>query len=116
MRHHADRRRPRTFFRQVLSGGHHLHSVRRGSHLFVSLGLHLPIAAMVRICRNAPLHRDPARRLLLSLEERGARLESPSRSPGPYFVTETPDLEKNPILAKIRARRPEAIAEVITFR
>jgi NADH-quinone oxidoreductase subunit C len=31
-------------------------------------------------------------------------------------VTETPDLEKNHIIAKIRAWRPEAIAELISFR
>jgi NADH-quinone oxidoreductase subunit C len=31
-------------------------------------------------------------------------------------VTDTPDLEQNPIVAKIRAWRPEAVAEVISFR
>jgi NADH-quinone oxidoreductase subunit C len=31
-------------------------------------------------------------------------------------VTETPDLEKNTIIAKIRAWRPEAITELISFR
>lgn len=31
-------------------------------------------------------------------------------------MTETPDLEKNPIVAKIRAWRPEAIADLIFFR
>jgi NADH-quinone oxidoreductase subunit C len=31
-------------------------------------------------------------------------------------VTETPDLEQNPIIAKIRNWRPEAVAAVIPFR
>ena len=31
-------------------------------------------------------------------------------------MTENPDLEKNPTIAKIRAWRPEAIAELISFR
>jgi NADH-quinone oxidoreductase subunit C len=31
-------------------------------------------------------------------------------------VTETPDLEQNPIIAKIRAWRPEAVAGVNSFR
>ena len=31
-------------------------------------------------------------------------------------MTETPDLEQNPIVARIRAWRPEAIAELISFR
>ncbi len=31
-------------------------------------------------------------------------------------MTENPDLEKNPILAKIRAWHPEAIADLISFR
>ncbi len=31
-------------------------------------------------------------------------------------MTETPDLEKNPIIAKIRAGRPEAITDLILFR
>jgi len=31
-------------------------------------------------------------------------------------VTETPDLEQNPIVARIRAWRPGAIAELISFR
>lgn len=31
-------------------------------------------------------------------------------------MTETPDLEENPGIAKIRAWRPEAIAELISFR
>jgi NADH-quinone oxidoreductase subunit C len=31
-------------------------------------------------------------------------------------VTDTPDLEQNPIIAKIRDWRPEAIAELIAFR
>jgi NADH-quinone oxidoreductase subunit C len=31
-------------------------------------------------------------------------------------VTDTPDLEQNPIVAKIRDWRPEAIAELILFR
>jgi NADH-quinone oxidoreductase subunit C len=31
-------------------------------------------------------------------------------------VTDTPDLEKNPTVAKIRAWRPEAISELIVFR
>jgi NADH-quinone oxidoreductase subunit C len=31
-------------------------------------------------------------------------------------VTETPDLEQNPIIAKIRAWRPEAVAGVSSFR
>ena len=72
--------------------------------------------AVVRLRGNAPLHRDPAGGLFLSLEERGVGLEPPSRAPGPRFVTETPDLEQNPIIAKIRAWRPEAIAELISFR
>ena len=72
--------------------------------------------AVVRLRGNAPLHRDPAGGLFLSLEERGARLEPPSRTPGPDFVTETPDLEQNPIIAKIRAWRPEAVAGLISFR
>jgi len=31
-------------------------------------------------------------------------------------VTDTPDLEQNPIIAKIRAWRPDAISELILFR
>ena len=31
-------------------------------------------------------------------------------------MTDTPDLEKNPTVAKIRAWRPEAISELIVFR
>jgi NADH-quinone oxidoreductase subunit C len=31
-------------------------------------------------------------------------------------VTDTPDLEQNPIIAKIRAWRPTAVAELISFR
>ena len=31
-------------------------------------------------------------------------------------MTDTPDLEQNPIVAKIRGWRPEAIAELISFR
>jgi NADH-quinone oxidoreductase subunit C len=50
------------------------------------------------------------------MEKRGARLESPSRSPGPCFVTDKSDLEQNPIIAGIRAWRPEAIVELISFR
>ena len=96
--------------------GNHIYFVRRGSHLPVSLGLHLQVVAVVRLRGDAPLHRDPAGGLFLSLEERGARLEPPSRAPGPDFVTETPDLEQNPIVAKIRGWRPEAVAGVIPFR
>jgi NADH-quinone oxidoreductase subunit C len=50
------------------------------------------------------------------MEERGVGLEPPSRTPGPDFVTEIPDLEQNPIIAKIRGWRPEAVAGLIWFR
>ena len=80
------------------------------------MGLYLPFVAVVWIRGNAPLHRDPASGLLLSLEERGVGLEPPSRAPGPDFVTEISDLEQNPIIAKIRAWRPEAVAGLIPFR
>jgi NADH-quinone oxidoreductase subunit C len=71
---------------------------------------------MVSLRRNASLHRNPAVGIFLSLEERGARLESPSRAPGSDFVTEIPDLEQNPTIARIRGWRPEAIAKLIFFR
>src|SRR5271169_211826 len=116
MRHHADGRCPRTVFSEILSCRNHIYFIRRGSHLPVSMGLYLQVVALVWLRGDAPLHRDPGGGLLLSLEERGARLESPSRSPGPDFVTETPDLEQNPIIAKIRGWRPEAVAEVVSFR
>jgi NADH-quinone oxidoreductase subunit C len=116
MRHHADRRRARTVFREILSccDGFILFDVEAiflypWAFIFRSI-------AVVRFRGNAPLHRDPAGGLFLSLEERGAGLEPPSRTPGPDFVTETPDLEQNPNIAKIRAWRPEAIAELISFR
>src|ERR1700693_2630248 len=115
MRHWQDGGCPRAVFRKILSGRHHIYFVRCGSHLPVSMGLYLPVVAVVRVRGNAPLHRDPARGLFLSLEERGVGLEPPSRTPGPDFVTETPDLEKNPIIAKIRGWGPEVIAELISF-
>ena len=71
--------------------------------------------AVVRVRGNAPLYRNSAGGVFLSLEERGVGLEPPSRTPGPRFVTETPDLEQNPTIAKIRAWRPEAIAGLISF-
>src|SRR5579863_1833221 len=116
MRHQADGRRSTAVFRKVLSGRDPIYFVRRGSHLPLSMGLYLPVIAVVWLRGNAPVHRDPAGGLLLSLEERGARLESPSRSPGSGFVTETSDLEQNPIIAKIRGWRPEAVAGLISFR
>src|SRR5579863_2102611 len=116
MRHHAHGRRPPPVFRQVLSGRNSFYFVRRGSHLPVSVGLYLPVVAVVWLRGNAPLHRNPAGGLLLSLEERGVGLEPPSRAPGPHFVTEIPDLEQNPIIAKIRGWRPVAVAGLISFR
>src|SRR6202166_157701 len=116
MRHHADGRCPPAVFREILSSGNHIHFVRRGSHLPVSMGLYLQVVAVVWVRGDAPLHRDPAGGLLLSLEERGVGLEPPSRTPGPDFVTETPDLEQNPIIAKIRGWRPEAVAGLFSFR
>jgi NADH-quinone oxidoreductase subunit C len=50
------------------------------------------------------------------VEERGVGLEPPSRAPGPDSVTETADLEQNPIIQKIRGWRPEAVASLISFR
>jgi NADH-quinone oxidoreductase subunit C len=50
------------------------------------------------------------------MEERGARLEPPSGTTGQGFVTETPDLEQNPIIVKIRGWRPQAIVELSAFR
>jgi hypothetical protein len=50
------------------------------------------------------------------LEERGVGLEPPSRTPGQRFVTETPDLEQNLAVAKIRAWHSTAITELISFR
>jgi len=50
------------------------------------------------------------------LEERGVGLEPPSRTPGQRFVTETPDLEQNLAVAKIRAWQTTAITELISFR
>src|SRR6202140_2650072 len=116
MRYPPYRRCARAVFRKVLPGRHDIYFVRCGSHLPVPLGLYLQAVAVVRIRGDAPLHRYPAGGLFLSLEERGARLEPPSRTPGPQFVTETPDLEQNPIIAKIRAWRPEAVAGLISFR
>src|ERR1700676_874170 len=116
MRHYSDGRCPRAVFRKILSGRHDIHFVRCGSHLLVSMGLYLQVVAVVWLRGNAPLHRDPAGWLLLSLEERGVGLEPPSRTPGPDFVTETPDLEQNPIIAKIRGWRPEAVAGLFSFR
>jgi NADH-quinone oxidoreductase subunit C len=43
-------------------------------------------------------------------------LEPPSGTPGQGFVTETPDLEQNPIIVKIRGWRPKAIVELSSFR
>jgi NADH-quinone oxidoreductase subunit C len=80
------------------------------------MGFYFQIAAVVWLRGNAPLHRDPAGGLLLSLEERGVGLEPSSRAPGPHFVTEIPDLEQNPIIAKIRGWRPVAVAGLISFR
>src|ERR1700688_3994705 len=116
MRHHADGRRPRAVFRKILSGRDHIYFVRCGSHLPVSMGLYLQVVAVVWLRGNAALHRDPAGRLFLSLEERGVGLEPPSRAPGPNFVTETPDLEQNHIIAKIRGWRAHAISQLISFR
>src|SRR5271166_4964123 len=116
MRHHAHGRCPPAFFRKVLSGGNHFYFIRCGSHLPVSLGVCLQVAALVRLRGNASLYWDTAGRLFLSLEERGVGLESPSHTPGSRFVTDNPDLEQNPIVAKIRAWRPEAVAEVNSFR
>src|SRR6266852_4937645 len=116
MRYHAYGRRPRTVFRQILSRGHVIYFVRRGSDFSLSLGVYFPPIALVRVRGNASVHRDSAGGLFLSLEERGVGLESPSRAPGPRFVTETPDLEKNPTIAKIRASQPRAISELIFFR
>src|SRR5215469_344354 len=116
MRNYADGRRTRAVFGEILSGRDRLHLVRRGSHLPVSVGVRIQVATLVRLRRNAPLHRDPARGLLLSLEERCARLEPPSRAPGPSFVTETPDLEQNPVIVKIRNWRPEVVAGLLSFR
>ena len=50
------------------------------------------------------------------LWKKGARLEPPRRTPGSRFVTETSDLEQNPAISRIRAWRPAAIAELISFR
>src|ERR1700688_2970074 len=116
MRHHADGRCPPAVFREILSGGNHIHFVRRGSHLPVSMGLYLQVVAVVWVRGDAPLHRDFAGGVLLSLEERGVGLEPPSRTPGPPSVTETPDLEKNPAVASIRGWCPDAITELISFR
>ena len=44
-----------------------------------------------------------------------ARLESPERSPGSDLV-ETQNLEKDPIIRKLREWDPQAVAEVIYFR
>src|SRR5487761_4400 len=116
MRNHADGRCAPAVFREVLPGRHHIYFIRRGSHLPLSMGLYFQVVAVVRLRGDAPVHRDPAGWIFLSLEERGARLESPSRTPGPDFVTETSDLEQNPIIAKIRGWRPEAVAGLNLFR
>ncbi len=50
------------------------------------------------------------------MEERRSGLEPPIGAPGPEFVTETADLEPNPIVSKLRERKPRAVAEVIVFR
>src|ERR1700686_2512948 len=116
MRYPPYRRCARAVFRKVLPCRHDIYFVRCGSHLPVPLGLYLQAVAVVRIRGDAPLHRYPAGRLFLSLEERGARLEPPSRTPGPRFVTDTPDLEQGPTTARIRSWRPAAIEGVISFR
>src|ERR1700733_3481220 len=116
MRLYSNGRCARALFRKILSGCDHFYFIRCGSHLPLPLGLYLPVFALVRFRGDAPLHRNPAGGLLLSLEERGAGLESSSHAPGSDFVTETADLEQNPIIAKIRAWRPEAVAGVSSFR
>src|ERR1022692_4619847 len=116
MRHDAHGRRTRTVFHKILFGSHDIYFIRCGSHLPVPLGLHFPSITLVRVRGNAPLHRDPPSGLFLSLEERGVGLESPSHTPGPRFVTETSDLEKNQAIARIRAWQPNAISGLISFR
>src|SRR6266852_2015650 len=116
MRYDADGRCARALFHQVLSRCHFVHLVRCGSDFSVSLGFCFPFASLVWLRGDDPVHRNPSGRLFLSLEERCARLESPSRTPGPDFVTELSDLEQNPIIAKIRGWRPEAVAGLNLFR
>jgi len=43
-------------------------------------------------------------------------LESNGGAREPRFVTETPDLDQHPIVKKLRAWEPEAIAETLSFR
>src|ERR1700691_5802541 len=74
MRHGADGRCPATLFRTILPGGDGFYSVRRGSHLFVSLGVCVSRIALVRLRRNDAVHRDFVGGLHLSLEKGRAGL------------------------------------------
>src|SRR5665811_1535429 len=88
MRYGADGRRARTIFRTILPGGHGVYFVRRGSHLFVSVGVYFSQPGMVRICGDDDLYRHPVGRVPVPLEKRRAGLARNERS-GSEKLTET---------------------------
>src|SRR5262249_34574406 len=95
MRHYDYWRRPIPLQREILPGGHALHSVRCGSSLPLPLGSDRPRAEDVRLLGDAGLYRTGAGRLLLHLEERRAGLEQTGEERGLMAVTEPiTDLEQ----------------------
>src|SRR5579864_856744 len=121
MRHDPDRRRARALLGEVLHGRHAIHPLRCGSGVFVSVGDHpegfeKDGPGHVRILGDAGLHRHCARRLLVHLEKRRARLgtddlrEARALMALAPAVTDLEQLKSHPAVARLVGWNPQAVA------
>src|SRR5262249_44717231 len=113
MRHHPHRRRSVALQRQVLHGGHALHSVRCGSCLSLPVGGNRQTAQDVWFLGDVDLHRTGDGRLLLYMEERRARLEQTGEErrlmPLAPAVTDLEQLKDRPAVAALLAWNAKAV-------
>src|ERR1035441_9135235 len=92
MRRAADRRRTGTLFGEVLSGGHALYLVRRGSRFPLSLGSHTARIKNVWLLGDDGVHRNHSGGSVLRLEKRRARLGPLCREAGGCLVAIAPPI------------------------
>src|ERR1051326_2326974 len=115
MRHGPGGRLPAALFGQVLPGRHAVHSVRRGSGLYLSLGDHFARLEALWAVGNAAVHWNFPGWLLLRLEKRRLRLGRDFTETGEFLValapaiTDLEQLKNHPAVARLLGWNSEAV-------
>src|ERR1700722_5921946 len=132
MRHNAHWGRAGAVFGAVLFGRHGIYPVRCGSSVPLSVGVCLSSAWLVRVLRDAHVHRHPASGIRLSLEKRRARLGARPGGAGgtPAMMearasgqegtgqeeTRQEEIGQETWSQRLREWNPAAISEIVEFR